>query len=104
MTKQINTDKNLTVHKEYANQLETLLTEKLVRFEDYLTRLEIHLSDENGNKDALNDKKCLLEARLKGRQPIVTSALGNTYDQAIKGAIDKIKVSLDTIIGKLRNH
>lgn len=104
MTIQINTDKNLTVHEEYANQLETLLTEKLSRFDEHLTRLEIHLSDENGNKEGIEDKKCLLEARLKGRQPIAISASGNTYDKAVNIAIDKLKASLDTIIGKLRHH
>ncbi len=101
---QINTDKNLSVNEEYGNQLEALLTEKLSRFDEHLTRLEIHLSDENGNKEALEDKKCLLEARMKGKQPIAVSALGNTYDQAVNGAIDKVKASLDTIIGRLQNH
>ena len=104
MTIQINTDKNLSVHEEYDNQLEALLTEELSRFDEHITRLELHLSDENGNKESQDDKKCLLEARLKGRQPIAVSALGNTYDQAVDSAIDKLKNSLETIIGRLRNH
>ncbi len=104
MTIQINTDKNLSVHEEYDNELEALLTEELSRFDEHITRLELHLSDENGNKESQDDKKCLLEARLKGRQPIAVSALGNTYDQAVDSAIDKLKNSLETIIGRLRNH
>lgn len=104
MTIQINTDKNLSVHEEYDNQLEALLTEELSRFDEHITRLELHLSDENGNKESQDDKKCLLEARLKGRQPIAVSALGNTYDHAVNSAIDKLKTSLETIIGRLRNH
>ncbi len=104
MTIQINTDKNLSVHEEYDNQLEALLTEELSRFVEQITRLELHLSDENGKKESEDDKKCLLEARLKGRQPIAVSALGNTYDQAVNSAIDKLKTSLETIIGRLRNH
>ncbi len=104
MTIQINTDKNLSVHEEYDNELEALLTEELSRFVEQITRLELHLSDENGKKESEDDKKCLLEARLKGRQPIAVSALGNTYDQAVNSAIDKLKTSLETIIGRLRNH
>lgn len=104
MTVQINTDKNLSVHEEYDNELEALLTEELSRFDEHITRLELHLSDENGNKESEDDKKCLLEARMKGRQPIAVSALGNTYDQAVNSAIDKLKTSLETIIGRLRNH
>lgn len=104
MTIQINTDKNVSVHEAYDNQLEALLTDELSRFDEHITRLEVHLSDENGNKDSQDDKKCLIEARLKGRQPIAVSALANTYDQSVNSAIDKLKTSLNTIIGRLKNH
>ncbi len=101
---QINTDKNLSMHEEYGNQLEALLTEELSKFSQHITGIEVHLSDENGNKESRHDKKCLLEARLKGRQPIAVSASGNTYDQAINSSTDKLKAWLDTIIGRLQNH
>lgn len=104
MTIQINTDKNLNVHEAFETKLDDLLSAELSRFDEHITRLEVHLSDENGNKESQDDKKCLLEARLKGRQPVVVSATANTYDQAVSGAIDKLKASLDTIIGRLRNH
>ena len=64
----------------------------------------VHLSDENNSKEGINDKKCLLEARLEGRQPIAVTALGNTYDLAVNGATDKLKSSLDTIVGKMRSN
>ncbi|REG79478.1 HPF/RaiA family ribosome-associated protein [Algoriphagus antarcticus] len=101
---QINTGKNLSVHEEYGNELEASLSENLSRFSEHITRLEVHLSDENGNKESEDDKKCLIEARMEGRQPIAVSATGNTYDQAVNSATGKLKASLDTIIGKLRNH
>jgi len=104
MTIQINTDKSLTVHEMYHAQLKDLLSEELNRFDEHITRLEMHLSDENGNKESEDDKRCLLEARLKDRQPIAVSDVANTYDQAVNGAIDKLKTSLDTILGRLRNH
>ena len=104
MTIQINTDKNVTVHTAYDEQLEALLTKELKRFDKHITRLEVHLSDENGNEDSQDDKRCLIEARLKGREPIAVSALANTYDQAVNSAIDKLRASLDTIIGRLQNH
>ena len=104
MTIQINTDNNLNVHEAFGNKLDDLLSEGLSRFSEHITRLEVHLSDENGSKNALNDKKCLLEARLEGRQPIVVTQVANNYEQAVHGAIDKLKSSLDTIIGRLRNH
>ena len=104
MTIQLNTDKNLSIHEAFGDKLENLLSEELSRFSEHITRLEVHLSDENGNKESADDKRCLLEARLKGRQPIAVSGSANTYDQAVDGAIDKLKTSLETILGRMRNH
>ncbi len=104
MTIQINTDKNLSVHKAFEAQLDSLLSEELSRFSEHITRLEVHLSDENGNKQGLNDKRCMIEARLEGRQPIAVTDRANDYDLAVSGAIEKLKASLDTIVGKLRHH
>lgn len=104
MTIQINTDKNLSVHEAFGSKIQDLLSENLSRFSEFITRLEVHLSDENNSKEGINDKKCLLEARLEGRQPIAVTALGNTYDLAVNGATDKLKSSLDTIVGKMRSN
>ena len=104
MTIQINTDNNLSVHEAFGNKLDDLLSEELSRFSEHITRLKVHLSDENGSKDAINDKRCLLEARLEGRQPIAVTANVNDYELAVSGAIEKLKTSLNKIEGKLRNH
>ena len=84
--------------------MEDLLTEGLNRFSEQITRLEVHLSDENGNKDGQNDKRCLLEARLEGMQPIAVNAYAHTHEQSVAEAIDKLKKSLKTILGRLSNH
>ncbi len=104
MTIQINTDKNLSLHEEFGAKLEGLLAEELSRFSEHITRLEVHLSDENGSKDGIKDKRCLLEARLEGRQPIAVTGLANNYELAVDSAIDKLKASLETILGKIRNQ
>jgi len=104
MTIQLNTDKNLSVHEAFEAQLDVLLSEELTRFSEHITRLEVHLSDENGNKQGQNDKRCMIEARLEGRQPIAVTDRANDYELAVSGAIEKLKTSLDTIVGKLRNH
>ena len=79
---QINTDNNLNVHEAFGNKLDGLLAEELKRFSEHITRLVVHLfSDENGSKHVLNDKKCLLEARLEGRQPNAVSMVANDYER-----------------------
>ncbi|WP_316808039.1 HPF/RaiA family ribosome-associated protein [Pedobacter agri] len=104
MTIQLNTDKNLTIHQEYEDKIKGLINDGLARFDDLITRLEVHLSDENGSKDGLDDKRCLLEARISGKEPIAVTNLGNNYDLALSGAISKLKSKLETIAGKLKSH
>lgn len=104
MTIQLNADKNLTIHQEYEDKIKQTINQGLDKFDDLITRLEVHLSDENGSKDGLDDKRCLLEARISGKDPIAVSNVGNTYDLALNGAISKLKSKLETIAGKLKTH
>jgi ribosome-associated translation inhibitor RaiA len=104
MTIQINTDKNLSVHDAFKAQLDDLLSEELSRFSEHITRLEIHLSDDNGNKQGPDDKQCIIEARLEGRQPIAVTDKANDYELAVRGAIKKLKASLNKIVGKLKAY
>lgn len=101
---QFNTDNNVSISEEYAAKLKDLLTKDLGRFSDTLTRIELHFKDENAGKEAKEDKKCTLEARIKGKQPIVVSANGNTYDDATIKATIKLKAALDKTIGKMKTH
>ena len=101
---QLNTDKSLTIHQEYDEKIQAQLNEGLSRYSDLITRLEVHLSDENGNKDGLDDKRCLLEARITGKDPIAVTNMGNTYDLAITGALTKLKSTLEKVAGKMKAH
>lgn len=60
---QINTDKNEILDKDQMASSTCLISEDLSRFSTQITRLEIHLSDEDSNKDGSNDKRCLIKAR-----------------------------------------
>ncbi len=104
MTIQVNTDNNLTVHKGFGSRLQEQLTDALSRFSKNITRIEVHLSDENGAKDGFNDKKCLLEARVEHRKPFIVTENAATYELAVSGATDKLKHMLDGIFGKLQNY
>jgi ribosome-associated translation inhibitor RaiA len=101
---QFNTDNNVTLSEEHRTPLIDLISEELSRFSHQITRVEVHLSDENGDKEGLNDKRCMIEARLAGMKPIAVTNHGDTHEQAVKGAADKLKASLDTILGRLRHH
>ena len=104
MTIQLNADKNLSIHQEFRMKLTDMLSGELRRFIGQITRLEVHLSDENGPKKGLNDKRCLLEARLEGMRPVAVSEFSDTHENAVIGAIEKLKVFLDKKLGRLSNR
>lgn len=101
---QFNSDKTISGEERKQEYFTSQITEELDRFQSYITRIEVHLSDENGKKEGRNDIQCLLEARLKGRKPIAVSNRADTAEQAVSGAIDKLKISLETILGRIQNH
>jgi ribosome-associated translation inhibitor RaiA len=104
MTIQLNGDNNLSIHEIFGDKLNHILSGELKRFSNHITRLEVHLSDENGSKEGQKDKRCMIEARLEGRQPIAVTAEAHTYEQSVNAAVDKLKASLDTIVGRIRKH
>ena len=95
---QFNTDKTINGDERNQNFFTSQITEELERYQSHITRIEVHLSDENGKKDSMNDIRCLLEARLEGRQPIAVSCQDDTVELAVSGAIDKLKTFLKTIL------
>lgn len=102
---QINTDSNIEGSDRLAQQVEAVVKEALDRFSAQITRVEVHLSDENSDKKfGAEDKRCLLEARLAGLQPIPASHQAATLEQALDGAVEKLKRSLDSTLGELGNR
>jgi len=101
---QFNTDKAINGDEKHQDYFTSIIAEALKRYESHLTRIEVHLSDENGDKEGLHTMLCLLEARMEGRQPIAVTCQADTVELSVSGAIEKLKNSLDTIIGRLQNH
>ena len=104
MTIQFNTDNNLSMHEGFREKLQTMLNSELSRFEEIITRLEVHLGDENGQKKGLEDKRCLLEARVKNKNPLVVTSHAANYEVAAKEAAEKIKKSLNALVEKMQAH
>jgi ribosome-associated translation inhibitor RaiA len=101
---QFNTDKTISGNEADQKYFTDMIAESLNKFDSHITRVEVHLSDENGKKDGFNDMRCMLEARMEGRQPIAVSCQADTVELSISGAIDKLLSSLTSVLGRLQNH
>ena len=104
MQVQVNTDNNVDGHEELAQRVETEVRGTLARFAEQITRVEVHLGDENAGKSGEADKRCLIEVRLVNRQPEAVSDRAATLDQAFNGAAKKLRRSLGSTLGRLTDH
>jgi hypothetical protein len=104
MTIQFNADKNIASNERTANYLNSMILDSLDRFSDNITRIQVHLSDENSSKTGGNDKRCMLEARLEGLKPIVVTNFADTVEKSVSGAIDKLVGTLDKTLERQRTY
>ncbi|WP_379545696.1 HPF/RaiA family ribosome-associated protein [Qipengyuania sp. DSG2-2] len=97
---QFNSDSSVMGTENVAERIENQLRTRLGRFEDRLTRLEVHVRDENGAKGGADDKVCMLEARVRGGSPVSVTAKAGDVDAAARSAGTKLAKLLDRHFGK----
>ena len=101
---QVNTDDKVEGREALLRWVEAEAGEKLARFRDRVTCVEVHLSDSNGEKSGERDKRCVMEARLAGHPPLAVSHDAATVADAFGGATDKLKHALDNTFERLKDR
>jgi hypothetical protein len=101
MQVQVNTDRDTTAQDVSATEIEAGIEASLARFARRITRVEVHLSDENSHKGGKDDKRCLMEARPAGLDPIVVTHRAGTWSLAVSGATAKLQRSLEKKLGRV---
>lgn len=91
---------NSTKLVEWTNEV---VSKKLQRFDEDLTRVTVHINDENGVKAGADDKRCQIEARARGLQPISVTHKSESVRLSVDGALDKLHAALTSQLGKLRS-
>lgn len=99
---QINTDKNIEGKERLVNFYTSELKNELSRFDDKITRIEVHFGDENSEKFGKNDKRCLIEVRIAKKQPLAVTDFADTIEKAFFGALEKVKKVMGTTYEKMR--
>lgn len=99
---QIHTDKQIDDRRREAG-IEDRVRERLGRFADRLTHVEIHVTDSNGGKGA-SDLRATLEARVNGLDPVAVTEDGTSIDRVVLGAVGKAARVLDHKLGRLSDR
>jgi ribosome-associated translation inhibitor RaiA len=105
---QINTDHNIEGRDALKAHVASVVESTLGPFSEHITRVEVHLGDEDGaakdRKSGQNDKRCMMEARLEGYHPLAVTAHADTLHQSIDGAADKLARVVESTLGRLHDH
>jgi ribosome-associated translation inhibitor RaiA len=100
---QINTGRNVEVDDLLTADVEAAVASAIGRFGERITRVEIHLSDENADKGG-RDTRCLMEARVAGLPPIAVDVKANSTREAVRGAAGKLERALDSRLGRAQRR
>ncbi len=98
---QLNTDAHIEGTEALAAKVNTIIKLSLARFEEHITRIEVHLNDTKNGLRGQHDYRCMLEARLEGRQPLAVIDHAATIEQAVHGASQKLEHMLGSTLGRL---
>ncbi|MBD2840894.1 HPF/RaiA family ribosome-associated protein [Erythrobacter rubeus] len=101
---QFNSDSSVMGTANVAERIENQVRQRLARFEDRLTRLEVHVSDENARKGGDDDKHCTIEARPRGGKPIGVTGKAADVDSAARKAATTLAQRLERHFGKGEKH
>jgi hypothetical protein len=100
MQVQVHTDNHVNGSAGLTAHVESVVQDAMSRFGKRLMRVEVHLGDENSHKKNGSDKRCSMEARPAGMQPIAVTAMAATIGEAIEGATSKLVKTLDRTFEK----
>ncbi len=95
MKVRIDHDDHVRASQERSGEIEQLVHAHLGRFGELITSVQVHLSDENGPRVTPGDRRCLMEARLAGREPIVVRHRADSVKQAVSGAASRLERAID---------
>ncbi len=101
MQVQVNTSHDIKGTEKFHEYVRSTIEAGLERFAHQLTRVEVHFTDENGDKEVGSDKRCVIEARPAGLPPVTVTQMAGTLDDALESAIEKMIRLLTTHFGKL---
>jgi|AntRauTorckE6833_2_1112554.scaffolds.fasta_scaffold02615_8 ribosomal subunit interface protein len=98
---QISTDHNVDGTEALSAYVSDEIKQALNRFNQQITRVEVHISDENSDKKGGEDcLKCVMEARIGGRQPVAVTKQSKTLNQAVIGAVHKLSRLIESTLGR----
>jgi ribosome-associated translation inhibitor RaiA len=100
----INTDNTIDGHAPLTTHAEAVVNETLSRFSERISHVEVHLSTVNDHKKTGGEFHCLMDAQIVGHQPIVASETASSVHQAIRGAAERLRKTINSTFGRINDN
>ncbi len=102
---QVRTDHNIDGHEKLSAWVQGVIEQSLVTARDRITRVEVHLTDENGGKkNGTADMRCVMEAHVAGRPAVVVTEHADTIHVAVTAAIGKLDRLIDHTLERVKER
>ena len=101
---QVNTDNFIHGDERVIEIAEQAVMTDLEHLADRLTRIEVHLKDQNADKHGPEHIRCTIEARPRGMGPMAAHQDAADIPAALKGAAKKLRMRLSKEFEKLDPH
>jgi hypothetical protein len=101
---QVNADNHLESSAARDDWARSVVDAAMGHFADQVTRVEVHLSDENASKGGAAVVRCKMEARVTGLPPIAVTHDAASLDPAVNGAAQKLVRATDHAVGRADKH
>ena len=101
---QVNTDHFIHGDERLIEIVEAAVQSELGHMSDRLTRVEVHLKDQNAEKHGPAHIRCTMEARPRGLGPMAAHQDSADIPAALKGAAKKLRGRLSSEFKKLDPH
>jgi Sigma 54 modulation protein / S30EA ribosomal protein. len=98
----VTTDNHTEGHARLHDYVQTKVETTLARFQQRVTRAEVHLSDQNSSAKKSDDhQKCVVEVRVNGLKPMSVSHNASNLELAVTGAVEKMERALAHTLDRL---
>lgn len=101
---QVNADHHLEGNEARDAWARSVVESAMAHMADSVTRVEVHLRDENASKGAASVMRCTMEARVNGRPPVAVSNDAPGMDAAVNGAVHKLVRATSNALGRADKH
>lgn len=95
---------DVTVSDAMEEHIRTALDSAMRHVADRVTRIEVHLRDDASKKAGERDKRCTIEVRIAGMQPLAVEHQSDDLYDAIRQAAGKAQRAVEHKLDRRDTH